>query len=87
MCVYMCVWGVVLINKLVLQLAPPPKQKFLAPLLANAIMQREISCNPIAFLVLTTFLKKKKEFQPMISTSNDSSLSLDQDTNKFFWYR
>ena len=23
MCVYMCVWGVVLINKLVLQLAPP----------------------------------------------------------------
>ena len=86
MCVYMCVWGVVLINKLVLQLAPP-KQKFLAPLLANAIMQREISCNPIAFLVLTTFFLKKKEFQPMISTSNDSSLSLDQDTNKFFWYR
>ena len=55
MCVYMCVWGVVLINKLVLQLALPPKQKFLASPLANAIMQREISCNPIAFLVLTTF--------------------------------
>ena len=30
MCIYVCVYGVVLINILVLQLGPP-KQKFLAP--------------------------------------------------------
>ena len=34
----------------------------------------------------STFLFFKREFQPMASTPDDTSLSLDQDTNQFFVY-
>ena len=34
----------------------------------------------------STFFFFKREFQPMASSPDDSSLSLDQDTNQFLVY-
>ena len=41
-------------------------------------------CNSKELYLFFFFFEREKEFQPMVSAPNNSSLSLDQDTNQFF---